>query len=62
MLSKTTALLSLFGATTALHEYNRTATTTEGCVAPGTCTPPDATYQKVAVGPSPGQQWNINGG
>lgn len=33
-----------------------------GCVAPGTCTPPATAYARVAVGPQPGQQWNIAGG
>jgi len=32
------------------------------CVVPGVCTPPNAKYHKVIRGPSPGQQWNINGG
>lgn len=33
-----------------------------GCVAPGTCTPPNTKYSRVIIGPQPGQQWNIAGG
>ena len=34
----------------------------QGCVYPGTCSPPQTKHSSVAVGPKPGQQWNINGG
>ena len=32
------------------------------CVAPGTCTPPNAAFSRVIAGIQPGQQWNIAGG
>ena len=37
--------------------------TVYGCVFPGTCTAPtQSRYSTISIGPSPGQQWNINGG
>jgi len=32
------------------------------CVAPGSCSPPQASHSVVIRGPSPGQQWNYDGG
>jgi len=32
------------------------------CVPPGQCTPPSSKYSRVITGPTPGQQWNMNGG
>ena len=58
-------VLTLGGSSvSALHSWtNANATSTAGCVPPGTCTPPaDAKYHAQAAGPAPGNQWNINGG
>ena len=48
----------------AMHSWTNVTSSAGGsCVAPGTCTPPtDAKYHAQAVGPAPGNQWNINGG
>ena len=36
---------------------------TEGkCVSPGRCIPPDYSFKRVAVGPTPSRQWEISGG
>ena len=45
----------------ALHEWQNVVPE-HGCVYPGTCTPPDTTFFRVANGPVPGQQWNDLGG
>ena len=49
-------------ACVGLHEWPANVSTGRGCVAPGTCKPPDTKYSMVAHGPVPGQQWNIDGG
>ena len=56
-------LAILIGATT-LHELRPGQVNSSGhrCVRPGTCTPPASKFSRVATGPTPGQQWNINGG
>ena len=47
----------------ALHEWPTNLTIARGsCVYPGKCTPPATKYARVIEGPSPSQQWNINGG
>ena len=55
------ALLALVAGARALHEFAE-RDTSAGCVPPGVCTPPDAKYSRVIIGPKPGLQWNINGG
>ena len=45
----------------ALHEWQNVVPE-HGCVYPGTCTPPNTTFFRVANGPVPGQQWNDLGG
>jgi hypothetical protein len=50
---------SLFTGVAGLHEWN--ATSTSGCVYPGTCKQPAAKYTKV-LNLQPRQQWNIDGG
>ena len=32
------------------------------CVSPGRCVPPDYSFKRVAVGPTPSRQWEISGG
>ena len=57
--------LTLGGSSvSAMHSWTNVTSSAGGsCVAPGTCTPPtDAKYHAQAVGPAPGNQWNINGG
>ena len=46
----------------ALHEAEPGQFGGGGCVAPGRCTPPSTKFSHVIPGPTPGQQWNINGG
>lgn len=54
-------LVSAFAiCASGLHELTETADQ-GGCIAPGTCTPPPATYTKV-LDVKPRQQWNTNGG
>jgi hypothetical protein len=53
-------LASLVGSVAALHDSN--ITSRGGCVAPGICTPPSTAHGLQIRGPSPGQQWNIDGG
>jgi len=52
-------MLTFVNTAIGLHEWPQSTGT---CVAPGTCTPPDAKYSRVMLGPVPGQQWNIAGG
>ena len=54
---------TLLGSSAALHEWSTNTTAAGSCVNPGTCTPPtNAKFHAQAVGPAPGNQWNINGG
>ena len=51
----------------AAQHLNRQCASAHGagstaCVAPGTCTPPDAQHSAIAIGPKPGLQWDLSGG
>jgi len=61
-LSKVGCFVLLLGDASSLHERNFTNTANGKCVSPGICTAPSTKYSRVAGGPKPGQQWNINGG
>ena len=50
----------MYPKTTLLSSFLVSAVS--GCVVPGICVPPNTEYSRVISGPTPGQQWNIEGG